>query len=217
MAWAMPASRAASTGRREGPPAAGAGESRNLRLALQLLADVGLLGLPNAGKSTFLSQVSAARPRIADYPFTTLYPHLGVVRLGVDREVVIADVPGLVEGAADGAGLGARFLQHLSRTRLLLHLVDIGMHNEALQTVKAVRAIETELRAWDRALADKPRWLVLNKVDIVNPGKLPEIQAAITGNVERTQPVFCISAATGQGCDALIKAVFRWFSEQRAG
>ncbi|MDE0283319.1 MAG: GTPase ObgE [Gammaproteobacteria bacterium] len=192
----------------------GAGESRNLRLELQVLADAGLLGLPNAGKSTFIRQVSAARPRVADYPFTTLYPHLGVVRLGVDREVVIADIPGLVEGAADGAGLGARFLRHLSRTRLLLHLVDIGLHDDMPETVKAIRAIEAELAAWDSELADKPRWLVLNKIDIVDPEKLPGIQAAITGETDRQQPVFCISAATGEGCDALIKSIFRWFSEQ---
>ena len=194
----------------------GAGESRNLRLELQVLADAGLLGLPNAGKSTFIRQVSAARPRVADYPFTTLYPHLGVVRLGVDREIVIADIPGLVEGAADGAGLGARFLRHLSRTRLLLHLVDIGLHNDMPETVKAIRAIEAELAAWDSELADKPRWLVLNKIDIVDPEKLPGIQAAITGETDRQQPVFCISAATGEGCDALINSIFRWFSEQQA-
>ncbi len=194
----------------------GAGESRNLRLELQVLADVGLLGLPNAGKSTFIRQVSAARPRVADYPFTTLYPHLGVVRLGMEREVVIADIPGLVEGAAGGAGLGARFLRHLSRTRLLLHLVDIGLHNDTQETVKAIRAIEAELGAWDSELANRPRWLVLNKIDIVDPEKLPEIQAAITEDLNRKQPVFCISAATGQGCDGLIKAVFQWFSEQEA-
>ena len=194
----------------------GAGESRNLRLELQVLADVGLLGLPNAGKSTFIRQVSAARPKVADYPFTTLYPNLGVARLGVDREVVVADIPGLVEGAAGGAGLGARFLRHLSRTRLLLHLVDIGLHNDAPKAVKAIRAIETELGAWDSELAHKPRWLVLNKIDIADPDKLPDIQAAITESMNRKQPVFCISAATGQGCDRLIKAVFRWFSEREA-
>lgn len=192
----------------------GQGESRNLRLELQVLADVGLLGLPNAGKSTFIRRVSAARPRVADYPFTTLYPHLGVVRLGVDREIVIADIPGLVEGAAGGAGLGARFLRHLSRTRLLLHLVDIGLHNDTPETIKAIRAIEAELEAWDSELADKPRWLVLNKIDIVDPEKLPGIQAAITAETDRQQPVFCISAATGEGCDALIKSIFLWFSEQ---
>ena len=194
----------------------GMGESRNLRLELQVLADVGLLGLPNAGKSTFIRQVSAARPRVADYPFTTLYPHLGVVRLGMDREIVIADIPGLVEGAADGAGLGARFLRHLSRTRLLLHLVDVGLHNDTPETVKAIRAIEAELAAWDSELAHKPRWLVLNKIDIVDPERLPGIQAEITGETDRQRPVFCISAATGEGCDALIKYIFRWFSEQAA-
>ncbi len=192
-----------------------AGETRKLRLELQVLADVGLLGQPNAGKSTFLRQVSAARPKVADYPFTTLYPHLGVVRLGMEREVVIADIPGLVEGAAAGAGLGATFLRHLSRTRLLLHLVDIGMHNDTQETIDAIRAIETELEAWDNELAHKPRWLVLNKIDIVEPDKLPAIQTAITDHMDRKQPVFCISAATGQGCDVLIKSIFRWFSEHR--
>ena len=192
----------------------GAGESRNLRLELQVLADVGLLGQPNAGKSTFIRQVSAARPKVADYPFTTLYPHLGVVRLGMERELVIADIPGLVEGAAAGAGLGARFLRHLSRTRLLLHLVDIGLHDDISATVQAIRATEAELSAWDSELADKPRWLALNKIDIVDADRLLQIRDAITAaDMDRQQPVFCISAATGQGCDALLNDMFRWFSE----
>ena len=196
--------------------AGAAGESRNLRLELQVLADVGLLGLPNAGKSTFVRQVSAARPKVADYPFTTLYPHLGVVRAGVDRELVIADIPGLVEGAAAGVGLGARFLRHLSRTRLLLHLVDVGLHDDMAETIRAIGATEAELRAWDSDLANKPRWLVLNKIDIVAAEKLPEIRAAITARAAREQPVFCISAATGQGCAALLDAIFRWFADASA-
>ena len=155
------------------------GESRNLRLELQVLADVGLLGLPNAGKSTFIRQVSAARPKVAAYPFTTLYPQLGVVRLGVSRDVVIADIPGLIEGAAAGAGLGAQFLRHLSRTHLLLHLVDIGLHDDPVEIVAAIRGIEAELAAWDNKLIDKARWLVLNKIDIVAAEKIAEIQAAI--------------------------------------
>ena len=148
------------------------GESRNLRLELRVLADVGLLGRPNAGKSTFIRQVSAARPKVADYPFTTLYPHLGVVRLGIDRDVVIADVPGLIEGAAAGAGLGAQFLRHLSRTHLLLHLVDIGSQENIVEIIATIRAIEAELMAWDEALINKSRWLVFNKIDIVSAEKV---------------------------------------------
>ena len=190
------------------------GESRNLRLELQVLADVGLLGRPNAGKSTLLRQVSAARPRVADYPFTTLYPHLGVVRAGMGQSVVMADVPGLMEGAATGAGLGAQFLRHLSRTRLLLHLVDIGSHRDTSETVVAVRAIEAELAAWNVQLANKPRWLVLNKIDMLVPDKMKEIRAVLVHEMSWRQPVFCISAVTGAGCDALMKAVFQWFSER---
>ena len=192
------------------------GESRNLRLELQVLADVGLLGLPNAGKSTFIRQVSAARPKVADYPFTTLYPQLGVVRLGTGRDVVIADIPGLIEGAAAGAGLGAQFLRHLSRTHLLLHLVDIGLQDNPLEAAAAICGIEGELAAWDSELMNKPRWLVLNKIDIVAAEKVAEIQDAIITELDWRQPVFCISAATGQGCDPLIKAVFQWLSEQQA-
>ena len=181
-----------------------------------MLADVGLLGRPNAGKSTFIRQVSAARPKVAAYPFTTLYPHLGVVRLGAGRDVVIADIPGLIDGAAAGAGLGAQFLRHLSRTRLLLHLVDIGVHDNTLETVAAIRGIEAELAAWDSELADKPQWLVLNKIDIVAAEKVAEIREAISTEMKWRQPVFCISAATGKDCDVLVKAVFQWLSEQRA-
>ena len=190
------------------------GESRNLRLELQVLADVGLLGRPNAGKSTFIRKVSAARPRVADYPFTTLYPHLGVVSAGVGRSVVMADIPGLVEGAAAGAGLGAQFLRHLSRTRLLLHLVDIALRQDTRETVAAIRAIEAELAAWDAELAHKPRWLALNKIDIVDPDRIAEIRDALVGEMDWQQPVFCISAATGAGCDTLINALFQWFLER---
>ena len=192
----------------------GQGEGRNLRLELQVLADVGLLGLPNAGKSTFIRQVSAARPKVAAYPFTTLYPQLGVVRLGVSRDVVIADIPGLIEGAAAGAGLGALFLRHLSRTHLLLHLVDIGLQKDPLEFITAIRGIEAEIAAWDSELMDKPRWLVLNKIDIVAADMVAEIQSAVTTKMNWQQPVFCISAATGQGCDVLIKAIFQWFSKR---
>ena len=194
----------------------GEGESRNLRLELQVLADVGLLGLPNAGKSTFVRQVSAARPRVAAYPFTTLYPHLGVVRLGASRDIVIADIPGLVKGAADGAGLGAQFLRHLSRTRLLLHLVDIGLQQQSQEIIAAIRGIEAELAAWDNELAVKPRWLVLNKIDIVTAENVAGIRDEIKREMNLQQPVFCISAVTGEGCDRLIRAIFQCFSEWEA-
>ena len=196
----------------------GPGEIRNLRLELRVLADVGLLGQPNAGKSTFIRQVSAARPKVADYPFTTLHPHLGVVRRSMDRDVVIADIPGLIEGAAAGAGLGAQFLRHLSRTRLLLHLVDIGSYENIAEIIARIRAIEAELMAWDDALMNKSRWLVFNKIDIVPTQKVDEIRAEAVQQLSWQQPVYCISAATGKGCDVLIKAIFSWVDEvQRSG
>ena len=194
----------------------GQGEIRNLRLELQVLADAGLLGRPNAGKSTFIRQVSSARPKVADYPFTTLYPHLGVVRLGMNRDVVIADIPGLIEGAAAGAGLGAQFLRHLSRTRLLLHLVDIGLHENTVEIIATIRGIEAELAAWDEELMNKSRWLVFNKIDIVPTEKVDEIHAATIKQMNWQQPVYCISAATGKGCDVLIRAIFQWMSERDA-
>ena len=143
------------------------GESRRLKLELKVLADVGLLGLPNAGKSTFIRAVSAARPKVADYPFTTLHPHLGVVRVDVNRSFVIADIPGLIEGAAEGAGLGHQFLRHLQRTRLLLHIVDLAPMDEGVDPVRDAKAIVEELRKYDQSLFEKPRWMVLNKVDLI--------------------------------------------------
>src|SRR5213596_3174867 len=143
------------------------GEHRTLKLELKVLADVGLLGLPNAGKSTFIRAVSAARPKVADYPFTTLHPNLGVVRTSEGKSFVVADIPGLIEGAAEGAGLGHQFLRHLARTRLLLHLVDIAPFDPLTDPVHDARAIVTELKKYDEALFDKPRWLVLNKIDVV--------------------------------------------------
>ena len=191
------------------------GEARNLRLELQVLAEVGLLGRPNAGKSTFLRQVSAARPKVADYPFTTLHPHLGVARLGVDRRVIVADIPGLVEGAATGAGLGFRFLRHLSRTRLLLHLVDIGLGDGPGELLEVIEGVEAELTTYSEKFMDKPRWLVLNKIDILPPARVEALQAALAQR--RSQSVHCVSAATGQGCEALLKAAAQWLSQQDGG
>jgi GTP-binding protein len=182
------------------------GEARRLRLELRLLADVGLVGLPNAGKSTLLRAMSAARPKVADYPFTTLYPHLGVVRVGVHRSFVMADVPGLIEGAAEGAGLGIRFLKHLQRTRLLLHLVDIAPV-DATDPVAHVGQIAAELERFSPFLAARERWLVLNKLDL-----LPEAEAArrcddIIARLAWRGPSFRISAAERQGTEALARAI----------
>ncbi|HRB10772.1 MAG TPA: GTPase ObgE, partial [Ottowia sp.] len=143
------------------------GEKHSLKLELKVLADVGLLGMPNAGKSTFVAAVSNARPKIADYPFTTLYPNLGVVRVGPEQSFVVADIPGLIEGASEGAGLGHQFLRHLQRTRLLLHIVDIAPFDEGVDPVAQARAIVAELKKYDKTLHAKPRWLVLNKLDMV--------------------------------------------------
>lgn len=183
------------------------GEVRRLALELRVLADIGLLGLPNAGKSTFIRAVSAARPKVADYPFTTLQPNLGVVRVDEQRSFVVADIPGLIAGAADGAGLGHQFLRHLARTRLLLHLIDIAPLNSQVDPVHDAHAIVEELRRYDEALFQKPRWLVLNKVDLV-----PEDERSIQvedflrcyGPHDR---VFAISALTGTGCRELCFAV----------
>src|SRR5579871_1955292 len=147
------------------------GEKRALELELKVIADVGLLGLPNAGKSTLIRAVSAARPKVADYPFTTLHPNLGVVSVGPQRSFVMADIPGLIEGAADGAGLGIRFLKHLQRTRVLLHLVDIQPPDPAADPVRDARAIVAELKKFDKELARKPRWLLINKIDLLEPGE----------------------------------------------
>jgi GTPase len=179
-----------------------AGESRRLALELRLLADVGLLGLPNAGKSSFIRAVSSARPKVADYPFTTLNPSLGVVR-ALDRSFVVADIPGLIEGAADGAGLGHQFLRHLARTRLLLHLVDLTDDDP----VRGARAIAAELKKYDAALFRKPRWLVFNKMDAVPQAKAKA--ASIARALRWQRPWFAISALTGEGCQGLCKAIAR--------
>jgi GTP-binding protein len=185
------------------------GETRNLRVELRLLADVGLLGLPNAGKSTLIRAVSAARPRVADYPFTTLHPQLGVVSVGPLKSFVMADIPGLIEGAAEGAGLGIRFLKHLQRTRLLLHLVDIAPPDPDADPVDGARAIVKELKKFSPELAKKKRWLVLNKIDLVERGERKSRCAAIVRRLRYKGPVFEISGATGEGTKALCQAVMR--------
>jgi len=190
------------------------GEELQLRLELKVLADVGLLGFPNAGKSTLISTVSAARPKVADYPFTTLYPNLGVVRIGVDSSFVIADVPGLIEGAAEGAGLGVQFLKHLQRTRLLLHLVDIAPPDEELPE-NAIRKLEQELINFDASLADKPRWLVFTKTDLVEPAVADEIVGRVMDKLDWQAPWFVISSATRSGTDELVQSVGRALDEMK--
>ncbi|MCE8030865.1 Obg family GTPase CgtA [Halomonas daqingensis] len=190
------------------------GERRNLRLEMKVMADVGLLGMPNAGKSTLIRSVSAAKPKVADYPFTTLVPNLGVVKLGMHEHFVMADVPGLIEGASDGAGLGLRFLKHLTRTRLLFHVVDVAPFDES-DPVEVARAIAHELEQFSPTLAERPRWLVLNKLDLV-PAEEREVRvAAIVEGLGWTGPVFRISAISGEGTDALVQAAHRWLTEQR--
>jgi len=186
------------------------GESRMLRAELRLLADVGLLGLPNAGKSTLISAVSAARPKVADYPFTTLHPQLGVVAVGPFKSFVMADIPGLIEGAAEGAGLGIRFLKHLQRTRLLLHLVDIAPLDPDADPVEGARAIVGELRKFSPALAKKKRWLALNKIDLLPPDERDRRCAEIVRRLRFRGPVFRISGATGAGTRELCQAVMRY-------
>jgi GTP-binding protein len=190
------------------------GEIRNLRLELRLIADVGLLGLPNAGKSTLVAAVSAARPKIADYPFTTLVPNLGVVRLGEDESFVIADIPGLIEGAADGAGLGVQFLKHLARTRLLLHLIDISPMDDS-DPVDNFNVIEQELANYSEGISGKDRWLVFTKLDTLAPEDAARRQADILERLEVSVPVFGISAVTHQGTSGLMARVYEYLSAQR--
>ncbi|MGD9386812.1 MAG: GTPase ObgE [Gammaproteobacteria bacterium] len=190
------------------------GEFRNLKLELRVLADVGLLGLPNAGKSTLLAAVTAARPKIGDYPFTTLHPNLGVVELDEGRTFVIADIPGLIEGAAEGHGLGTRFLRHLNRTRLLFHVVDATPGEGQPSPEQGARDIIDELEAYSDELAAWPRWLVVNKVDNLPPGKGEEIAQRIAAAIDYDGPVFCVSAATGQGTDALVRAAGEYLEAQ---
>ena len=183
------------------------GQYRELKLELKVLADVGLLGMPNAGKSTFIRAVSAAKPKVADYPFTTLHPNLGVVRVDDNRSFVIADIPGLIEGAAEGAGLGHRFLKHLQRTGLLLHLVDIAPFDENVDPIHEAHAIVEELRKYDEALYNKPRWLVINKVDLVPEEERAERIAALVKGYGPVDKHFVISAISGDGCKPLTYAI----------
>jgi GTPase len=193
------------------------GERRDLLLELILLADVGLLGFPNAGKSSFIRQVSSARPKVADYPFTTLYPNLGVVRVGRNRSFVVADIPGVIEGAAGGAGLGIQFLKHLSRTRLLLHLVDIAPLGDQEDPISQVRKIEAEMGAFGGDLTDKERWLVLNKIDLLDPDEYAERHAQILEGLGWVAPVYGISALTGQGTDDLVRDLMWRLEQLKAG
>jgi GTP-binding protein len=189
------------------------GEKRELRLELKLLADVGLLGLPNAGKSTLISVVSSARPKIADYPFTTLHPNLGVVYVGEHQSFVMADIPGVIEGAAEGAGLGIRFLKHLQRTRLLLHLVDIAPPDPAADPVADARSIAGELKKFSPELARRERWLVLNKIDLLPPADAEKRCRDIVRRLRWKGPVYRISGVTHQGTQQLCFDIMRRIDE----
>lgn len=191
-----------------------AGEVIQLHLEMKVLADIGLLGFPNAGKSTLISTVSAARPKVADYPFTTLYPNLGVVRVGLDSSFVIADIPGLIEGAAEGAGLGVQFLKHLQRTRLLLHLVEIAPLDE-MPPEDAIRKLEQELVNFDSSLEEKPRWLVFTKSDILDQLETEKIVNRVLKELQWTAPWFVISSVTRSGTDELVQSIGRALDEMK--
>lgn len=192
------------------------GESRHLRVELKVLADVGLLGMPNAGKSTLITAMSSAKPRIADYPFTTLHPNLGVVRVGRLQSFVMADIPGLIEGAADGAGLGIQFLKHLQRTGLLLHLVDIAPIDPDIDPANEVKAIAAELAKFSADLADKPRWLVINKTDLLSNEDQKSARQSLLNALRWDGPYFEVSAATGAGTEALGQAIIQLLEDQAA-
>ncbi|WP_423681449.1 MULTISPECIES: GTPase ObgE [unclassified Undibacterium] len=191
------------------------GERRELRLELKVLADVGLLGLPNAGKSTFITAVSNARPKIADYPFTTLHPNLGMVRVSHEKSFVIADIPGLIEGAADGVGLGVQFLKHLQRTGLLLHIVDLAPFDDNVDPVKDAKALIKELRKYDESLYNKPRWLVLNKLDVLSEEERKKKVKDFVKRFGWKGPVFEISALNREGCEDLVMAIYKDIEEKR--
>ena len=192
------------------------GEKRDLHLELKLIADVGLLGLPNAGKSSLIRAVSAARPKVADYPFTTLHPNLGVVRVDDQRSFVMADIPGLIEGAAEGAGLGMQFLKHLSRTGLLIHVVDICPTEGVDDPVSSIRKIILELEKWGEGLINKPRWLILNKIDTMFENEAEERCAEIINELGWTDPTFKISALSGEGLRSLTFAIMEFLEQQKA-
>ena len=191
------------------------GESRELRLELKLLADVGLLGFPNAGKSTFIRAVSAATPRVADYPFTTLHPNLGVVRIDTDQSFVVADIPGLIEGAAEGAGLGIQFLKHVARTSLLLHLVDMAPLGGETDPVAQVKAIEAELKQFDPELLKRPRWLVLNKADLLPEEEREKMAKAIVKRLKWKAPWFLVSAIGREGTWPICLEAQKFFDEAK--
>jgi GTPase len=191
------------------------GEAKALEMELRVLADVGLLGMPNAGKSTLIRAVSSARPKVADYPFTTLQPNLGVVRVDMNRSFVMADIPGLIEGAAEGAGLGHQFLRHLQRTKLLLHLVDLAPFDDAVDPAAEVRAIAAELKKYDASLARKPRWLVMNKADLLDPKEAKRRSAALVKKLRWNKPWFVVAAINGDGTRELAYAVMEFLEAQR--
>ena len=191
------------------------GESRRLEMELRVLADVGLLGMPNAGKSTFIRAVSSARPKVADYPFTTLHPNLGVVRVDESRSFVVADIPGLIEGAAEGAGLGHQFLRHLQRTYLLLHLVDMAPFDADADPAAEVKALANELKKYDASLAKKPRWLVLNKADLLDAKEAKKRAAALVKKLRWTKPWFMVSAINGEGTRDVTFAVMEFLEAER--
>ncbi len=190
------------------------GQELDLKLELKVLADVGLLGMPNAGKSTLIRAVSAARPKVADYPFTTMHPNLGMVRVDQNRSFVMADIPGLIEGAAEGAGLGHRFLKHLTRTRLLLHLVDIAPLDESIDPVREAKAIVKELRKYDESLYEKPRWLVLNKADLLPENEREKICKKFIRSLGWKGKSFIVSAISGEGCKALTYAIMEHLEQE---
>ena len=189
------------------------GESRNLKFELKVIADVGLLGMPNAGKSTFISQVSEARPKIANYPFTTLVPNLGVVSVSPMQSFVVADIPGLIAGASEGQGLGIGFLKHLSRTRLLIHLVDVEPFDQTDPAANAL-GIENELALFSQTLSERPRWLIFNKTDLVTKEALAEVRERVVEALDWQGLVFEISAATGQGCSELCASIMQYMEER---
>ncbi len=191
------------------------GEARKLKLELRVLADVGLLGMPNAGKSTLIAAISNARPKIADYPFTTLHPNLGVVRVAPEKSFVVADIPGLIEGASEGAGLGHQFLRHLQRTRLLLHIVDVAPFDEAVDPVAQARAIVAELKKYDPKLHAKPRWLVLNKLDMVPADERDALVKDFVRRFRWKGPVFQISALAREGLQLLTENIYTYVAQQQ--